>query len=1406
MNCLLKTNIMKIKLRFLLILLSTTTLFAQNPDYWSQGRISEVPQENVIDYTSSIEQATYYNLDETSIADHLKDAPQRLSGVSSSINLQVPNGNGGRDVFEMFSVQTMADALADRLTGVNSYVGRNTTDRSQKIRITITPHGFFAMVTGADDGPTFINPYARNSNVYMLFSQQNAYHDASEAFRCEVDDLTTTGKSTDNGSIPKFIEDGTLRRYRLAVGTTVEYSDFHLQEAGFSAGDTSSAGRNAVQAAIVVSIDRVNQIFERDFGITLQLVANNDQLISLGNASNDPYTNNDLGSILGENQTAIDNAIGFGNYDVGHVLGTEGGGLALTPSACSTGKAKGATGLSNPVGEYFNVSLLSHELGHQFGANHTQSSDVNENFPTAVEPGSGSTIMSYAGIAPPNIQNQADAMFHYISISEVSSTFTTSTGSCAQDITIANDAPVIQSISDHTIPKSTPFKLEADATDANSDALTYSWEQIDNDVVPNVPMPPQSTSTSGPSFRVFLPKADPFRYFPSMESLLDNNYSTTWEVLPSVARDLDLGVIVRDNNVLGGQVAHEDLTITVDDTAGPFRVTSQSTLQQPWLAYSTKSITWDVANTDDPNGVNTQEVDIWLSKDAGQNYNTLLADNTPNDGTEDIIVPDIETSNARIMVKAADNVFFDINDQSFAIGTALEPEYCDARATQVAPSTTFTNIDSVVFNTIDNGPTGHSGYSDFTNLYTPVSRGSNYTIEVSEDPGPFNDDRLLVWIDLNKDGDFEDAGEKVVDTQGNNFGGNFGTFGGSFNIPSNASLGVTRMRIRMNNPAGTSNITPCGDNTLGEVEDYNVVIYDDYLYFDNAWTPLDPENGVSTQTDNVLIIDGATTLTGTTVMNDLTLQISGELDVEGVLQVQGDIDNDGDLLFKSNTNTTGQLDSFSGTISRAVTVERFIPVATEDTRAFRFLTSAVNSIRPIYDNWQESGDSPSGFGTHITGNNNGSNGVDQTISGNPSMYTFDNQNTNGGGQDDDWQAVTDTKGNNLIAGEAYRIFIRGDRNYDLDSNPPNAPNSDVTLRATGSLEVGSHSFNLNPNQDEYSLVGNPYQAIVDMSSVTSTNIDANFYYIWDPNINGDNGRGGYVTVDIGNNTSTGTSSADKFLMPGQSVFVQTSSNGTADITFNETDKAVNEAVTTVFNDNDLFTLDLLLYHEQSYNNGGSEADALTINFQEGGNNGVDQMDADKIGNPGENLARVNGNSYLSIEYRALPVDDESLELFSDGLGAMNYIFLADLANLPTEVSPYLIDYHTGEQTLLEEGENQISFSVDPSIPESVATDRFSLDFDVETLGVDDNASLISDFEVYPNPVSDGVVTLRSQAMAGDEVRLRLYNIIGQRVLETEQAFEADGELKLEIGSPQSGVYFLEIHHQGDTTKERLIIK
>jgi hypothetical protein len=653
----------KLKTLLFILLLFPVILYSQSNNFWKKTKINDVPSKDIVKYSANIESPVYYELDKSSLSEFISKAPDRFSRAKSNVILDIPNSKGEEDRFEIFSTQTMSPELSAKFPNIKSYVGQNILNKNHKLRITITPSGFFAMTLGSKYGQTYINPYSKNSNKYVVFNKSQITN-TKENLVCEF--VNEKDLSQDIPIVPNLIDDNILRKYRLGVATTVEYSQFHLSNAGVPSGASDQVKKNAVLSAIVVSIDRVNEIYERDLGITLELIPNNEDVIFLGNSGSDPYSNNSGFSMLNQNQSVFNSTIGSSNYDIGHVYSTGGGGIASLGSVCSSfSKARGVTGQSSPIGDTFDVDYVAHEMGHQFGANHTQNNNCNRNNATAVEPGSASTIMGYAGICSPNVQNNSDAMFHYISILEIANFIQNGGGSnCSENLNTLNSEPILQNLPNYTIPKNTAFALTISATDADGDDLTYSWEQFDNE---SAPMPPRANSDKGPNFRAFLPSDSPTRFFPGMNTLLSNNYSSTWEVLPNVSRTMEFAVVVRDNNILGGQVSTQTTTVSVNSSAGPFRVTSQQGSNVTWNANSTKNITWNVANTNNPSGVNSQFVDIVLSLDNGQNFDQVLISNTPNDGSEQITVPNSSTQNARLMVRSSDNIFFDINEANIEI-------------------------------------------------------------------------------------------------------------------------------------------------------------------------------------------------------------------------------------------------------------------------------------------------------------------------------------------------------------------------------------------------------------------------------------------------------------------------------------------------------------------------------------------------------------------------------------------------------------------------------------------------------------------------------------------------------------------------------------------------------------------
>ncbi len=262
-----------------------------------------------------------------------------------------------------------------------------------------------------------------------------------------------------------------------------------------------------------------------------------------------------------------------------------------------------------------------------------------------------------------NLQNNSDDYFHNINFVEIVNYTTNGNGnSCPVITNTGNNEPnVTVPAGGFTIPINTPFILTGSATDPDNDPLTYCWEEFDLGPAGH----PNSPSGNAPIFRSFDPVDVPYRYFPRLSNIL-NNTQTIGEILPTYTRSLTFRLTVRDNRAGGGGVNYAQMqTINVTNTAGPFLVTLPNT-NVTWLGNTTYTVTWDVANTSVA-PVNVTQVNILLSTDGGNNFTEVLASNTQNDGAEDIFLPNIPTTQARIKVEAVGNVFFDLSNVNFTI-------------------------------------------------------------------------------------------------------------------------------------------------------------------------------------------------------------------------------------------------------------------------------------------------------------------------------------------------------------------------------------------------------------------------------------------------------------------------------------------------------------------------------------------------------------------------------------------------------------------------------------------------------------------------------------------------------------------------------------------------------------------
>ncbi len=663
-----KTNNFK-SLLFLTLMIFGLGMNAQS-SLWQKASSTEIQGQAKALRNSSPQEFDLFKLNLPALKNQLTQAPERFTGTSNVI-IDLPTNNGELQRFRVYEASTFEPALQAMHPNTRSYAAQGMDDPSAIARFSISDFGgVHVMISSVNYSTIYIDPYTQNRNYYISYNLNTV--PTNNGFECLVEGSIDPELPIDQ---QRNANDSKLRTYRLALACTGEYANFHLNRLGIPASAPEAEKKAAVLSEMNVAMTRINGIYERDVALTMVIVANNEDIIYL-NPATDPYTNNNGFTMLGQNQTTCDQIIGNANYDIGHVFSTGGGGIAGLRVPCVAGqKARGVTGLPQPIGDVFFIDFVSHEMGHQFGANHTFNGTQvncgggNRNLPTAMEPGSGSTIMSYAGTCgSQNVQTYSDDYFHAISIQEMWSNVRFGASSTCPVITeTGNAAPTADAGTNKIIPKSTPFVLTGVATDPDGDVLTHNWEQMNPQ---NSTQPPLPTATGGPNFRSFGPQATPERYFPRMNYVLSGDMggpgtSNRWEVVPSVSRVMNFKYTVRDNFAGGGASASDNTSVTVDGNSGPFVVTSQSGTSF-WDTGTTETITWDVAGTDSA-PVNSPNVDIFFSTDAGQTFPITLALNVPNTGSAVVNVPNLNTIRGRLMIKGSDHIFFNVNAATIVV-------------------------------------------------------------------------------------------------------------------------------------------------------------------------------------------------------------------------------------------------------------------------------------------------------------------------------------------------------------------------------------------------------------------------------------------------------------------------------------------------------------------------------------------------------------------------------------------------------------------------------------------------------------------------------------------------------------------------------------------------------------------
>lgn len=703
---------------------------------FAQWKVASIGNAEVKQGKEKIEAAGLYSFDGQIFKQQLANAPDRFSGQSGKI-ISIPNVEGKMEQFEVWEASNFTPELQSKFPEIKSYVGKGIDDPYAYLRFSLSPQGIQTMTLRAGQSE-FIEPYTTDNSRYIVFNSKVHRALGAQAFECTTEDTSALSNDLMNmvGENTGKSSAGVFKTFRLAQSCTGEYG---LYFGGTVAG--AMAGINA-------TLTRVNGVFEKDFALNLILIPNNEVII-FTDPNTDPYSPpSGMNNWNSQLQNLLNTVIGAANYDIGHLFGRSGGGGNAGCIGCvcnNSNKGSGITspGSGGPEGDNFDIDYVAHEMGHQLGANHTFSFGY-EGTGANVEPGSGSTIMGYAGITSYNVQAHSDDYFVYKSIEQVQVNLQNKP--CANNTTITgNTKPTVSAGPNYDIPKGTAFKLTGEATDPDGDALLYNWEQADSGTqsTTNQNSRVKFTKTIGPNFRSNPHLTSPTRYFPKFDYVLttpvnetESYWTARWESITTVARTFNFKFTARDNNPAGPQTATAATKINVRD-AGPFKITFPTENANVDLSSGTMTVQWDVAGTDQ-SPINTTNVRILFSSDNGASF-IELASSTPNDGSETVNFPigTVAGTNARILVEAVDNVYyavsrkFNLNGQmgtsdinAFSIGIYPNPN--NGQFYVKSPNVATGNVKTTIYDTagriVYNQNQNHFGgnYEQSYNLRLPA--------------------------------------------------------------------------------------------------------------------------------------------------------------------------------------------------------------------------------------------------------------------------------------------------------------------------------------------------------------------------------------------------------------------------------------------------------------------------------------------------------------------------------------------------------------------------------------------------------------------------------------------------------------------------------------------------------------
>jgi hypothetical protein len=652
-----------------------------------------------------------------------------------------------------------------------------------------------------------------------------------------------------------------------------------------------------------------------------------------------------------------------------------------------------------------------------------------------------------------------------------------------------------------------------------------------------------------------------------------------------------------------------------------------------------------------------------------------------------------------------------------------------------------------------------------------------YKNSVGSSDGPTDFTMTLAWADLGLAStdsiQFLAYYGNPNDPNNQTFSSNEGYGDGIFNNGNQNGYGAMTFTTYFDYPSG---------DKYGVATTANVGFWNQ----DSTWTNGNPPS----PNDQITINHNLSINVDFTIENSFTASNGTIVGVEStaVLTLNGNltVQPAADFGFNSDANGSAQfLNGPAAAISGEVGVARFIPTGTTSPRrAYRFITSSVDASQSIYENWQTGGQSLPGIGIHITGSTTGANGFDQTISGNPSAMTYGLDTSDNTYK---WSFLDNTDTKTFSAGEAFNVFVRGDRNYDLTT--ASAPNIDVRIPSRGTLKLAStvNSGPLRETTTAFTFVGNPYQATIDMNLVTKNNVNGIFLFLWDPNLST---RGSYLVVDM-------RTDPKRFIQPGQAFFVVTASNGAASLDFKATDKVVSEnAVGPFSTPTNRPSIDVKLMRD--FNGATVQSDYLTLFLD--GDNAINQFDAPKPINFDENMAIDKNGDLFMIENRAMPIHNEVINLNFTDIGSTSYTINIDLNDLTTGLSAVLHDNFSNTDAVLNAGMNAVPLTFDLNDAQSIDPSRFELRFVDTTLSVAQVDGF--SFQMFPNPTTDHQVAIRG-SFDGKTTTATLFNTLGQQVMKSDVN---TNDAIIDLQGLDAGIYLVKVVSGNDQMTKKLVIK